>query len=150
MSNGRTHRTVGTVAGAAFAGYQARGQPATLIGAEMLGGAIAGNFGARLPDRIDPPTSPRHRSVGHGVVPVGATGAVALSAASNIQGRLRLEAARQRQLSESASNPLATFWHWLMSVLCHVGAGAVAGVIAGYGSHLALDICTPAGLPVFA
>lgn len=38
----------------------------------------------------------------------------------------------------------------LWQALCRLGAGALAGLLGGYGSHVALDAFTPAGLPLLA
>jgi hypothetical protein len=80
---------------------------------EVIGGLLAGNLGARLPDVFDPPTHPGHRSLAHGMAPIAAVGMAALR-------------------------------------LCRLGAGALAGLSRGYGSHMALDARTNAGLPLRA
>ena len=45
---------------------------------------------------------------------------------------------------------LERLWHALVELLCRLGAGALAGLLAGYGSHVALDEFTPACLPLLA
>jgi len=50
----------------------------------------------------------------------------------------------------SAATPLERLWQGLVELLCRIGAGALAGLLAGYCSHVALDALTPAGLPLLA
>ncbi|MBK8265375.1 MAG: hypothetical protein IPK80_29100 [Nannocystis sp.] len=56
---------------------------------EVVVSALASGAGAmlthRLPDIIDPPTSPRHRNVGHGVLPIGFASVTAYRAAQSVQ-----------------------------------------------------------------
>lgn len=149
MPNRKTHTDVGVYAGAATAAYKARNADnAVDFFAELAGGAIGGYFGALAPDKIDPPTSPNHRSTGHGIVPLAAAGRFAWERLPSAQQMLRDEADRRRQLAQQAASPLLSFWHFLVGALCRVGAGAAAGFIGGYASHVALDARTPASLPL--
>ena len=150
MSDGRFHRKVGTVVGVGAAAYCARQQPLGHAIVEAIGGGLAGNLGARLPDFIDPPTSPRHRSIGHGMVPCGAAGHAAMSSFAGLQTKLRAEAARRAELQRTTTSTAEQLWHLLLELLCRLGAGAIPGFVAGYGSHVALDFCTPASLPLIA
>lgn len=150
MSNGRTHRIVGVLAGGAVAFAKAKHQTPEHHCLEVLGGALGGYVGARLPDLLDPPISPRHRSLAHGVVPVGLVGKAAWNELDGVQTKLRTEANRRAKLAQSASTPFERLCHKLIQLLCRLGAGALAGLIGGYGSHLALDACTPASLPLLA
>lgn len=150
MSDGRFHRKVGTAVGVGAALYCAREQQFSHVVIEAIGGGFAGNLGARLPDIIDPPTSPRHRSIGHGMVPVAAAGSVALSALADLQKTLRTEADRRAELRSASTSTAQELWHLLLELLCRLGAGAIPGFVAGYASHVALDFCTPAGLPLLA
>lgn len=150
MSDGRTHRAIGTIAGGAYALAKAQQQLPEQLALEVLGGILGGNLGARLPDVFDPPFHPGHRALAHGVVPVVAVGRAAAGALDGWQTQLRVEAARRAALRTSAETALARLWHALVEVLCRLGAGALAGLLAGYGSHVALDAFTPASLPLFA
>ena len=58
MSNGRTHRAVGTVAGGRSALAKARPQSPEHVLLEILGGLVGGNMGARLQTRSIHPTTP--------------------------------------------------------------------------------------------
>ena len=50
MFNRRTHRAIGTVAGAGYALAKANQQAPQHVLLEVFGGALTGNVGARLPD----------------------------------------------------------------------------------------------------
>jgi len=140
MSSGRTHRAIGTAAGAGYALAKANQQAPEHVLLEILRGALAGNFGARLPDVFDSPLHPGHRSLAHGIVPVATAGRAAVNALDGWQVQLRAEANRT----------LERLWQALVEVLCRLGAGALAGLLAGYGSHVALDAFTPVSLPLLA
>lgn len=149
MSNGKVHRVAGLAAGASYATIRASAQPAGPRVIETAGGALGGLFGAKLPDLIDPPTHPGHRSVGHGLIPVGLTGYAVYRRLEGWQDHLRRTADWHSNMLAYVSDPWERFKHWLMAHLCRLAAGALAGFIAGYASHLALDAFTPSGLPLF-
>lgn len=149
MSDGRTHRAIGTLAGGGYALAKAQHQRREYLLLEVLGGLVAGNLGARLPDVFDPPTHPGHRSLAHGIVPVASVGTAAVRRLDRVQSRLRAEADRRAALRASATTSLQHLWQALLEILCRLGAGALAGLLGGYGSHIALDAFTPAGLPLF-
>jgi len=148
MSSGRTHRAIGTLAGGGYALARARQQRPEHLLLEVIGGLVAGNVGARLPDVFDPPLHPRHRSIAHGIVPVAVVGNAAVRALDGWQTRLRAAADRRAARRAAATTPLQRLWQALLEVLCRLGAGALAGLLGGYGSHIALDAFTPAGLPL--
>jgi hypothetical protein len=66
------------------------------------------------------------------------------------QAQLRAEASRRASLRQPAVTSFERFWQVLVEILCRLGAGALAGLLAGYGSHVALDAFTPASLPLLA
>jgi membrane-bound metal-dependent hydrolase YbcI (DUF457 family) len=150
MSDGRTHRAIGTLAGGGYALAKAQQQRPENILLEVIGGLLAGNLGARLPDSLDPPLHPGHRSVSHGILPVATAGVGAVRSLDGWQARLRAEANRRASLRATAATPLQRLWQALLEILCRLGAGALAGLLGGYGSHIALDAFTPAGLPLLA
>ena len=150
MSDGRTHRAIGTLAGGGYALAKAQQQRPEHLLLEVVGGLVAGNLGARLPDVFDPPTHPGHRSLAHGMAPIAAVGTAAVRRLDGAQARLRAEADRRAALRSSASTPLQRLWQAFLELLCRLGAGALAGLLGGYGSHVALDALTRAGLPLLA
>lgn len=98
---------------------------------------------------FDPPTSPRHRSVGHGVFTSGAALIWLARQVPRLQAALRQPRSSPRALAgepsagpRGASGPFDPIGHFL--------AGVAVGFVAGYASHLLLDAMTPAGLPAVA
>ena len=148
MPNGKTHAPVGVLAGGIAAGVVA-GNAGSNVLAEGLGGALAGWLGAKLPDWIDPPTSPGHRSIGHGVAPVLLVLRSAAARVPQWQFDLRRKATEHRAASESAPTTWEQILHRLLEFLRLVASGALTGLLWGYGSHLAMDATTPASLPIF-
>ena len=151
MSNGRFHRRVGAATGAISAWVAAHDQPLKHRVIETLGGIPGGIIGAMAPDLIDPPTSPRHRSIGHGVIPIGALGFWSIWNLRRWQDGLREMAnGFQEEYSRETTNGFRRFCLGVAEVACRLAAGAIAGLLGGYASHLALDALTPAGLPWLA
>ena len=148
MPNGETHRLVGMAAGGGYALYRARAQTPGCLILEAVGGVVGGNIGGRLPDIFEPALHPRHRSLAHGLGPVGGAGYVAISALDGAQDWLRAQADRRAILRANAQTVLEGIWHALLELLCRLGAGALAGFVGGYASHVALDACTPNGCPI--
>ena len=148
MPNGRTHQVVGTLAGGGYAYARSRTQTPGAVLVETIGGMIGGNLGGRLPDVFEPALHPNHRAMAHGIAPVVAAGAVCVSALDQAQGWLRAEEERRVALREAAPSMLEQLWHALIEFLCRLGAGAAAGFVGGYGSHVALDAFTPKSCPL--
>lgn len=150
MPNKCIHRPTSAVAGTLTALALSRKEEDLNQLLECLGGAMAGWLGGALPDWIDPPVSPRHRSVGHAVVPVGTAISVLVSKITSVQESMRWRAEELKAAASTTSSPWEWLLHALTSVLARIGAGAVAGLPAGYVLHLVLDASTPAGLPIFS
>ena len=148
MPNADFHCPVAALTGAAAALTLApQDWRAALL--EALGGAVGGLLGGSAPDVFDPPTSPRHRSVGHGVFTSGAALVWCVRRLPRAQAALRQPRSSPRALvgepfagPRGASGPFDPIGHFL--------AGVAAGFVAGYASHLLLDGMTPAGLPAGA
>ena len=148
MPNADFHLPVAALAGAAAALTLApQDSRAALL--ELLGGAVGGLLGSSVPDVFDPPTSPRHRSVGHGVRTAGAALVWCARRVPQLQAALRQPRPSSRALAaecpagpRGASAPFDPVGHFL--------AGVAAGFVVGYASYLLLDGMTPAGLPTFA
>lgn len=143
MPNKELHRPVGVVAGAVTAGLLADKDHWFL---ETLGGSLGGWLGAAMPDWIDPPTSPNHRDLAHGVLSAGGCLVALLCKLNELQVRLRTRAS---ELEQTASRSPATSKNLLLAAAaCRLGAGLIAGFLAGYACHLIQDSRTPARLPV--
>ncbi|MFH0903040.1 MAG: metal-dependent hydrolase [Pseudomonadota bacterium] len=150
MPNGRTHKVVGAVAGGSFALVRSAGQPAVHRTVETAGGVLADVGLGMLPDVLEPAIHPGHRSVAHSAAPAVALGVLASRHLDSWQASLRARADRQGALAMQSQSTLAQLWHAFLELLLRLAAGAVAGALGGYGSHLALDAFTPRSLPLIA
>jgi hypothetical protein len=88
-----------------------------------------------------------HQTIG--IAPVAA-GRAAVRGLDGAQVRLRAEADHRAAFRASATTPLPRLWQTVDEIFCRLGVGALAGPLGGYGSHVALDAFTPAGLPLLA
>lgn len=149
MSNRRTHDIAGALVGGGLAAAAAlgAGQPLEYVVLEALGGALVGVVGARLPDVLEPATTPFHRSTFHSVGTLLAVGAGTVVSEARYAERLRSCAAEYED-RVAAAEPLDAFLWQLLAALCRVAAGAVSGLGGGYISHLACDLSTPMGIPL--
>lgn len=137
MPNGPEHRAVGILAGGMAGAVFSIDQDWPDMVVEILGAVLGGIIGAALPDKFDPPTSPNHRAIAHGVLTAGGGLTVCAINTAKWQGALRDKAAT----SNDANQPYLAFGYRL-------AAGFSVGLIAAYGSHLLMDAQTPRGLPL--
>jgi LexA-binding, inner membrane-associated putative hydrolase len=149
MPNHNVHWPVGTASGGAYALYMGYGQPARHVVAETLGGAVGGFAGGVLPDWIDTPDSPHHRAEAHSMAITGTAGWILNQNLTEWQSRLRAQADCFATRRAQSLEPFQQFFLWLAEYFCRFLAGLIAGVLAGYASHLVLDFFTPMSLPVF-
>ena len=146
MPGRAVHIEAGAVLGGLAASVRAPriGTPEAI--AEILGGTFLGMLGGVMPDILEPATHPSHRKMAHSLATAGALLSIPLV---DMQAHCRsfASAARSRAASYQVECPERD--RALFEALCwHVIAGAVAGFLAGYLSHLALDATTSYGLPV--
>src|SRR5580693_181213 len=92
MPNKAVHDTAAIAAGAIFTSCMACDQPKEHRLWELIGGLLAAWAGGRLPDIIDPPLHPRHRSVGHGALNAIAVGSWIFKNIADLQNTLRRKA----------------------------------------------------------
>jgi hypothetical protein len=145
MPSRNTHDTVGMLSGICGSLYLAKDEKPLWVIIESLAGALGGFFGSRLPDLLEPPTCPRHRSVFHSIAFSSGCGAWIRRELPNIQAWLRLHADRYQALSIASGG---SFLHAALGVICRLLSGFLAGIIFGYASHLACDATTPSSLPL--
>ena len=109
-----------------------------------LGLTLGGWVGSRMPDVIDPPLSPSHRSYAHGLLTAGGLVAgewmIWVNHCRSKAAALRAEADACLVLAEAQKRRTQAGY-------CVFAAGAVLGFGLGYGSHLILDAFTTKGLP---
>lgn len=148
MPNGPVHRRFGAGVGTGMALVKALDQrPAHLL-LEGVGGTIGGMVGARLPDMLDLPTSPNHRSTAHAVLPVSVAGVTLLKNVDQMQSCLRQYADEFANAGAQSSSSLESAYYSAMEVLFRLAVGMIPGLLAGYASHLVLDSRSAKGLPV--
>lgn len=144
------HLGHGRTVGAGAAAYMARDQHLAALACEVMGGAMGGMLGARLPDILEPPVSPHHRAVAHGVLPVASAAIAVVQKMPERQADLRAMAAEQLAMARRADSTLEEVLRFLVAAGLHVIAGVLPGVVAGYVVHIAADAQTPRGVPAIA
>jgi hypothetical protein len=150
MANSKVHRQVGKVSGVVAAVARARnGDSALDVLTFGLGGYIGGALGARLPDIIEPAVHSQLRHVAHSLATATAI------AASAIESIERVESYAQMRAQAAADAPCAAGRYRVaehrqspQGTPREASARVVAGLGAGYLSHLALDAGTPRGIPL--
>lgn len=118
---------------------------------EGVGHSLGGYVGARAPDVLEPATSPCHRDVGHSAAVGAALVAGAWKGVPVWEGWFRAKAdelAAARVEGDASSMKRIAFA--ILEGLCRMLAGFALGFAVGYGSHLALDMMTPEGIPLLA
>jgi LexA-binding, inner membrane-associated putative hydrolase len=148
MPNRDVHLPVGAASGAGYATYHAWGQPGPYVLAEAVGGLVGGIAGGLLPDWIDVPCSPRHRAEAHSMSITGTVGYFVNDQLPSWQASLRNEAQRYAQLREASPSLLPQIGYGALEFIFRFLCGLLAGLLAGYGSHLILDSLTPSSLPI--
>ncbi len=71
MPNRNTHLPLGALAGFGISLFAARIRNENIGFSEIAAATLGGTLGGFVPDKIDLPIHPNHRSIGHGVFPVG-------------------------------------------------------------------------------
>jgi hypothetical protein len=148
MPNRNVHTAVSTLLGVGVASRRARDLELDQAAAEILGAAIGGWCGGRLPDILEPPRSPGHRALAHSLTAGDATTCGATSLMNRWEEPLRLTADKMRRTRRGTENGFDFLSNWLGEFLLHVAVGFVTGLLVGYVSHLALDMITTRGLPI--
>ncbi len=146
MPNSETHKIIGALAGLASLHFlpplSPGGGSATLVG-RVAGGVVGG----LLPDRLEPATSPRHRSTCHSAA-AGGMALTVLEAARKIEAYLQSKSAEMRCGAQGQCDAVLKFLQKLAAWVVEFLGGAAVGVVAGYLSHLVADMFTPARIPV--
>jgi hypothetical protein len=144
MPNGKVHREWGGMTGVVCGAVAVSHDPSFYALAGWIGGGVGGVVGGSLPDLIDVPCHPNHRSLAHGVLPVGT--AVIKTVAwwkrqiDECNRRAKVAEERWRQMGSTGFNWERAGWLFL--------AGLMAGFVGGYVSHLVLDSSSKKSLPL--
>ena len=144
--NRSQHLQVAIPVGAVAALINSSNLPNDMRWAECLGGAIGGGLGGIIPTLGNLPSLPLHRQDCHDLAVMGPALRAWQQRIVLMQEWLRTRAEQHRQCCELSDNQLTELFHWLMTLLCHLASGAVAGFGPGIASHLVLDQSTPYGL----
>jgi LexA-binding, inner membrane-associated putative hydrolase len=149
MPNRKVHVVTSSTLGAAYALYKAGEQPEPRRLSEALGGFVGGFAGGRLPDVLDPPTTPNHRGRAHSFTAVATVMKLSTQELDRWQDTCRCWA-DDFHLRQSALplDSLERFTLQIAEFACRLLAGFLAGLLAGCFVHLALDACTPCCLNV--
>ncbi len=148
MPNRSVHIATSSPAGAVFAHHKAPLNNEIHRFQETLGGAVGGLLGGVLPDVLDPPFHPGHRALAHALIPVGASAAAWIRGLDGWQGYLRRKADDYSRLRLHTADPLLAAWYGAVAIALRMLSGLLAGLVAGYLTHIALDFTTPRCLPL--
>lgn len=149
MANRPTHDLFGGITGMGCAYLTLPTEPQSNGIVELVGGAVGGVAGSRIPDIIDPATMPNHRDVGHGIINAIVVGNFCWSNLSEWQAWCRARADECAACRARATDDVARALYWIAEIFWRFVAGLLAGLIGGYASHLVLDATTPRSLPLF-
>ena len=146
MPNRPIHLAAAIPAGTIMAAHKARSFNGLQYLSEVAGGALGGTIGGLGPNWVDPPTSPGDRGIGHSAAVSCVLTGPAYQRIDTWQAWLRHEAAKLQRLQNVTIDPLVrAFYGMCYAVIC-VLSGAIAGFVAGWGSHLVLDFGTARSL----
>lgn len=148
MPNGPIHALTSTAAGVACSLYKSNNQSGLARFFESSGGAIGGYIGGILPDWVDPPLHPGHRSLGHGLAPVATGVAFWHRSLDDWQNHLRQIADQHAYCRATSTDFASSAWHAFAEWVLRLLSGFLARVGAGYITHVALDFATPRCLPL--
>lgn len=113
---------------------------------EELGAEASHSTLARLPDIIEPATSPNHRGPAHSIPALVASMALTPlghRAADKLHGLADIAKTK----AHNAETPLGKWGWYVLDGAGRVGAGVVRHAAPQYAGHLLLDSLTPKGLP---
>jgi hypothetical protein len=136
MPNRKEHDMFGAITGGGVAFFCSREQKLLQQIIETFGGVLGGQIGSRIPDIVDPATSPNHRAIGHAVVPAVAAMSWYLENVGDWQDAFRN---RSRQFMDEANRSdkfLETVVNMVIAIFFGLAAGATVGFAAGHVSHL--------------
>jgi len=150
MPNRPLHLATSGPAGAVFAYYKAIDKKEIQLVEETLGGALGGLLGGLLPDILDPPLHPGHRAFAHGLLPVAVGTSAWAHSLDSWQKNLRDRADEYTRLQFQVTEPLLKAWYGVIAMALRVLSGMLAGLVAGYLTHIALDFTTPRCLPLIS
>src|ERR1043166_2601067 len=147
MPNRPIHVLTSGAVGLLYSMHRSREEPEAAKLFEAIGGTIGGIGGGRMPDLIDLPTSPRHRGRAHSFTAGAAVIRLCEVELEGWQDALRARAGpRPARAQTYPAGSIQGLLYILAAGFLRFLAGLIAGFLAGYLTHLALDACTPSCL----
>jgi len=148
MPNRPIHVLTSVPAGVVYSFYKSNNQNGLPRIIESAGGTLGGYIGRILPDWFDPPRHPGHRSLAHGLAPVATGAAFWYRSLDNWQDHPRQIADQHAYCRATSTDFASTEWHAFAEWVLRLLSGFLAGMGAGYITHVALDLATPRCLPL--
>lgn len=146
MPNKKTHDAAATIVGAVV-GMQLMATEDSLTRILEVMAAVGGAIvGSRLPDLIEPAVHSHHRGVAHALIPAGTVYLALFADSRAVCAQKAGECRTRAQACAIGSRERAN--HESLCLLWNLTAAALAGFAYGYLSHIALDACTPRGVPL--
>jgi membrane-bound metal-dependent hydrolase YbcI (DUF457 family) len=147
MPNGRTHAVVGMISGAGAVYLLSADQPEGSRVLELCGGLLGGYVGGKLPDWLEPAYCSWHREFAHSVTAGVSVFELGRRFVCSWEDwcRQRANEIEFRRAQLPPGSPQA-YLFGLAELFLRMLAGFLAGLVAGYVSHLALDAGTPRGI----
>jgi membrane-bound metal-dependent hydrolase YbcI (DUF457 family) len=150
MSKKAVHVAFGVVTGGGAAALVAKKnneEPLAFL-LQTLGGIAGGYGGGVAPDLFEPPVWPGHRGIAHSVAAFAGGTTAIVKKGRDVFHAVRAQIREYEEALGVEEDPWRRFWLTLAIALGHLALGYSVGALAGYGSHLALDACTPGSLPL--
>lgn len=144
MPNRSVHVVTSGTLGTLYALHMSRAEPEAHRLLEVIGGGFGGYTGGRLPDVLEPATTPNQRGRAHSCVTARTLLKLSATKLERWQVTCR-EWAEHFDLKRSVvrGGSLDSLLLQVAAMVCRLLAGFLAGLLAGYVVHLALDACTP-------
>jgi hypothetical protein len=136
MSNRMVHGIAGIAAGYGLAKIAVSGDGVKMPANAKMIGVLGGLVGSCIADIIDPPTSYRHRKLGHSLL-LGASASAVLFLIANELSSHEPTLETGGQVGGQAIRPSQP------AIACFL-----RGLATGHISHLALDSISPMGIPL--
>ena len=149
MPRRKVHKTIGIATGAIVAAARTNPEDGTGRVLVTIGGGIGGSLSCMLPDSFEPATCFNHRKLFHSVAVGVAVPAISADVVRGWESHWRRVAADAHAKSAHLQRTEAERAFWLaVELAAWVLVGLLSGAVAGYVSHLVLDLGDPSGLPL--
>ena len=149
MPRRKTHKAVGIVAGVVTAVARSRPEDGAANLLVVAGGGIGGWLTSMWPDWFEPATTFNHRRFFHSYTVGGAVPVCTAQVVQQWESHWRAVAVDAHlQSIDPRRTPAERAFLLAVTVLAWILVGLLAGLAAGYVSHLLLDLRDPSGLPL--